>query len=134
MIDILQEKIKTLQHRLARDLDSVVGAAILHRLGVESVALRELQGRLNRVTVQGQPGEIYTLDGLPFLYVKPLKPAPLDWHKPAATIEAGWDFTYLTPTARHESAPLPRPLDQFALAGGELRFGSVDAVSEGEIS
>lgn len=134
MTDILREKIETLQRRLVRDLDDMVGAAILRRLGVESVTLRELQGRLNRVTVQGRPGETYTLDGLPFLYVEPLKPAPLDWHKLSTTIEAGWSFIHLTPTARHEAAPLPRPLDQFALAGGELRFGSVDAVSEGEIS
>lgn len=134
MTDILQEKIETLQRRLARDLDNVVGAAILRRLGVNSITLRDLRGRLNRLTTQGQPGEIYTLDGLPFLRVEPLKAPPIDARKLSISIEAGWNFTYLTPTARVEAAPLPRALDQFALAGGELRFGSVDAVSEGEIS
>ena len=71
----------------------------------------------------------YLLDGLPFLRVEPL------WQPRQTLFDAGSELTYLTPAGREEPAPSSiRPIDQLALACGELRFCGGDSVAEGEIS
>lgn len=68
----LKEAHRTLAKKLTEDLDTALHLAVEAYLGVPLTDPQVVIGRLTNVTIEGQEGETYCMDGVPVLWAGPV--------------------------------------------------------------
>lgn len=68
----LKDAHRTLAKKLTEDLDAALLVAVEAHLGEPLTDPEILRGRLTNVTVEGEEGETYCLDGVPLLWAGPV--------------------------------------------------------------
>lgn len=68
----LKQAHRELAKKLTEDLDAALNVAVEAFLGVPLTDPEVIRGRLTNVTIEGEPGETYCLDGVPLLWAGPV--------------------------------------------------------------
>lgn len=67
----LKDATRELMHKLTADLDAALLAAVERYLGHPLTDPEIVLGRLTNVTIEGEEGETYCMDGVPLLWAGP---------------------------------------------------------------
>lgn len=68
-MSVFSEISSRLASAMAREKDGLISAAVKRHLGVDTLDLPALVGRLERKTIEGEPGEEFCVDGVPVIWI-----------------------------------------------------------------
>ncbi|UZZ08977.1 hypothetical protein NDO41_16400 [Ectopseudomonas mendocina] len=68
-MSVFSEISSRLASAMVREKDGLISAAVKQHLGVDTLDLPALVGRLERKSVEGEPGEEFSVDGVPVIWI-----------------------------------------------------------------